>query len=199
MCCNGADEKSVSATVAQSRPSAEPRRYLLETCMPVITLTTEIAASIDTVFDLSRSIDLHIESTSQTNEKAVAGRTSGLIGLGETVTLEATHFLIRQRLTVRIEQFDRPNHFRDSMVAGAFARFDHDHHFESCGNGTIMTDVFDFTSPLGPLGRVANWLFVTRHLRRLLATRNQLIKSVAESGDVEKFTHAADKSQRNRR
>jgi ligand-binding SRPBCC domain-containing protein len=167
--------------------------------MSVIRLTTEIAASIDTVFDLSRSIDLHVESTSQTNEKAIAGRTSGLIGLGETVTWEATHFLIRQRLTVRIEQFDRPNHFRDSMVAGAFSRFDHDHLFESCGSGTIMTDVFDFTSPLGPLGRVANWLFVTRHLRRLLATRNQLIKSVAESGDVEKFTHAAEYSQRNRR
>jgi ligand-binding SRPBCC domain-containing protein len=167
--------------------------------MPVITLTTEIAATVDVVFDLSRSIDLHVESTSQTNEKAIAGRTSGLIELGETVTWEATHFLIRQRLTVRIEQFDRPNYFRDSMVAGAFSRFDHDHHFESCRNGTIMTDVFDFTSPYGPLGRVANWLFVTRHLRRLLATRNQLIKSIAESGDVQKFTHPAEYLQRNRR
>ncbi|MEZ6096776.1 MAG: hypothetical protein R3C03_21550 [Pirellulaceae bacterium] len=88
--------------------------------MSVITLTTEIAATIDVVFDLSRSIDLHVESTSQTNEKAIAGRTSGLIELGETVTWEATHFFIRQRLTVRIELFDRPNHFRDSMVAGRF-------------------------------------------------------------------------------
>jgi ligand-binding SRPBCC domain-containing protein len=84
------------------------------------------------------------------------------------------------------------------MVAGAFSRFDHDHHFESCGNGTIMTDVFDFTSPFGPLGRVANWLFVTRHLRGLLATRNKTIKSVAESGDAAKFTQAAENSQRNR-
>jgi hypothetical protein len=55
----------------------KPERYLLEAYMPVITLTTEIAASIDVVFDLSRSIDLHVESTSQTNEKAIAGRISG--------------------------------------------------------------------------------------------------------------------------
>ena len=166
--------------------------------MPVIKLTTTIAAPTATVFDLSRSIDLHIESTSETNEKAIAGRTSGLIELGETVTWEATHFFVRQRLTVRIVQFDRPNHFRDSMVTGAFSRFDHDHHFESCDDGTLMTDVFDFTSPLWPLAIAADWLFVTRHMRSLLAKRNQLIKSVAESGDVEKFTLDTETSQRNR-
>ena len=155
--------------------------------MPVITLTTEIAAPIETVFDLSRSIDLHVESTSQTNERAVAGTTSGLINLGETVTWEATHFFVRQRLTVCIEQFDRPRHFRDSMVSGAFKRFDHDHHFDTCDIGTLMTDVFDFTSPLGPIGHLANWLFVTRHMHKLLETRNKLIKSIAESGDAEQF------------
>ena len=155
--------------------------------MPSIKLTIEIAAPTETVFDLARSIDLHEESTSQTNEKAVAGRTSGLIELGESVTWEATHFFIRQRLSARIVQFDRPNHFRDSMVSGAFLRFDHDHFFERRDLGTAMTDVFDFTSPLGPVGQIANWLFVTRHLRKLLRIRNQLIKTVAESGDVERF------------
>jgi len=155
--------------------------------MPVITLATEVAAPVETVFDLSRSIDLHVESTSQTNEIAVAGTTSGLIELGETVTWEATHFFIRQRLTIRIEQFDRPLHFRDSMVSGAFSRFNHDHYYESCDNGTRMTDVFDFTSPLGPIGRIVDWLFLTRYMRKLLIIRNELIKSVAESGDFSSF------------
>ena len=152
--------------------------------MPVITLNTEIAAPIEIVFDLCRSVDLHVQSTSQTKEKAGAGRTSGLIELGETVTWEATHFFIRQRLTVCIQQFDRPYHFRDSMVSGAFSRFDHDHHFESINIGTKVTDVFDFTSPYGPLGHLANWLFVTRYMRKFLCQRNQLIQSIAESGDT---------------
>ena len=155
--------------------------------MPTIQLTTEVAAPLQIVFDLSRSIDLHEKSTEQTNEKAIDGRTSGLIELGETVTWEATHFFIRQRLTSRIVEFERPNRFRDSMVSGAFRRFDHDHIFEPSNSGTSMTDVFDFTSPFGPLGQIANWLFVTRHMRKLLYVRQQLIKSVAESGDVEQF------------
>ena len=104
--------------------------------MPTIAVTTEIAAPVETVFDLSLSIDLHVESTSLTNETAVAGRTTGLIELGETVTWEATHFFVRQQLTVCIKQYDRPRHFRDTMVDGIFSRFDHDHHFEPCGIGT---------------------------------------------------------------
>jgi ligand-binding SRPBCC domain-containing protein len=150
--------------------------------MPVITLTLPIAAPIDVVFDLARSIDLHMESTAQTNERAVAGRITGLIGMGEEVTWEATHFGIRQRLTAKITQFDRPHHFRDSMVSGAFRRFDHDHHFVADGHGTVMTDTFDYTSPLGPLGWLADVLFLKRYMRRLLISRNEVIKLAAEKG-----------------
>jgi len=152
--------------------------------MPVIVLTTNVAAPIEVVFDLSRSIDLHVVSTAQTEERAVDGRLNGLIELGETVTWEATHFCVRQRLTSRIVQFDRPHHFRDAMVAGAFARFDHDHHFETDGVSTLMTDTFDYASPLGLLGRFADLLFLKRYMRRLLERRNETIKSVAESGET---------------
>jgi len=54
--------------------------------LPLIHLTTHIKAPIQAVFDLSRDIDFHQESASKTREKAVAGRMSGLIELGETVT-----------------------------------------------------------------------------------------------------------------
>lgn len=155
--------------------------------MPIIHLTTTIAAPIEVVFDLARSIDLHLESTAQTNERAVGGRTSGLIGFGEEVTWEATHFFVRQRLTARIVQFDRPRHFRDSMVSGAFCRFDHDHHFVADGRRTVMTDMFDYTAPLGLLGRLADMLFLKRYMRQLLAIRNHVIKMAAESGDAGKF------------
>ncbi|RED52621.1 hypothetical protein [Cohnella lupini] len=67
--------------------------------MPTIQISLFIKAPIQVCFDLSRSIDLHMESISHTNERAVKGRTSGLIELGETVTWEATHFGIRQQLT----------------------------------------------------------------------------------------------------
>ncbi|MEK6205566.1 MAG: SRPBCC family protein [Amylibacter sp.] len=155
--------------------------------MPAITITTQIDAPIETVFDLSRSIDLHVESTYQTNEKAIAGCTSGLIDLGEAVTWEATHFGIRQQLTTKVVEFDRPHHFRDSMVSGAFRRFDHDHHFQGNNQQTVMRDIFDYTSPLGLLGSVADVLFLKRYMWRLLNKRNQLIKTVAENGNIDRY------------
>ena len=149
--------------------------------MPTIQLTTWIAAPPERCFDLSRSIDLHVASTAETGERAIGGVTSGLIGLGEEVTWRARHFGVWQTLTTRITAFDSPRHFRDSMVRGVFTRFDHDHFFAPHDGGTEMRDVFDFTSPLGPLGRIADALVVTRHLRALLERRNQEIKEVAES------------------
>jgi ligand-binding SRPBCC domain-containing protein len=150
--------------------------------MPLIKLETLIHAPIERCFDLSRDIDLHLRSTEQTREIAVNGVTSGLIELGEEVTWEATHLGVRQRLTARITVFRRPAHFRDSQVRGAFRRFDHDHYFEPCGEGaTLMRDEFDYESPLGLLGKLADNLFLNAYLRSFLNKRNLLIKLEAES------------------
>lgn len=152
--------------------------------MPLIRLETLIDASVERCFDLARDIDLHMRSTEQTSEIAVAGVTSGLIGPGEEVTWEATHFGVRQRLTSKITAFNRPSHFRDSQIQGAFKRFDHDHYFKSVEAGkTLMRDDFDYQAPLGWIGAVADRLFLKRHMRVLLEKRNLLIKTAAETSD----------------
>jgi len=149
--------------------------------MPKIELFTEIHAPIEKVFDLSRSIDLHIESTKQTGEHAIAGRTSGLIELGETVTWRARHFGIWQSLTSKITDYNYPTFFADEMMSGAFKSFRHEHHFLVVDNGTLMRDVFAFESPFGILGRLFNWLILTKYMTKLLLERNRVIKLVAES------------------
>ncbi len=88
--------------------------------MPVINLETEIAAPKERVFDLARSIDAHQDTAEQTHERAVAGVTSGLLGAEEEVTWEARHFGVKQRLRVKMTMFNRPNHFQDMMLEGAF-------------------------------------------------------------------------------
>lgn len=155
--------------------------------MPIIKLETKINAPVERVFDLARSIDLHEDSMSKYDEKPIPGKRSGLINLDETVTWEATHFGVRQRLTSKITAFDRPRYFRDSMVTGAFKRFDHDHYFEESGEQTIVRDVFDFESPLGILGTIADFIAVESHLRVMLEERNELIKRIAESDDWRRF------------
>ncbi len=79
--------------------------------MPVLRIVTEIQAAPETCFDLSRSIDLHLESMIVSQERAVAGVTSGLIGYGEEVTWEARHLGRRWRMTSRITEFDPPRRF----------------------------------------------------------------------------------------
>jgi ligand-binding SRPBCC domain-containing protein len=152
--------------------------------MPRIETDTAISAPIERVFDLARSIDVHKESQSAHRESAIAGRTSGLIQNGEIVTWEAVHFGVRQRLSSQIVAMTRPTHFRDAMVSGAFKRIDHDHFFESQPDGsTRMNDIFDYSAPLGPIGRLADWLFLKAYMRKLLEARNQVIKCLAEENE----------------
>ncbi len=54
--------------------------------MTRIKTSTTINAPIETVYNNCRNIDVHQYSASKTNEKAIAGRTSGIINKGETVT-----------------------------------------------------------------------------------------------------------------
>lgn len=150
--------------------------------MPVINLKSEIKAAKEVVFDLSRSIDLHKISTEHTKEEAVAGVTSGLIGLNESVTWRAQHFGITQKLTSKVVEFVKPNFFADEMVEGAFKSFRHEHHFTELNGRTEMTDIFEYKSPFGILGGLADSLFLEKYMTNLLLKRNLVIKEFAESG-----------------
>ena len=63
--------------------------------MSTFRVVTDIDAPPEACFDLLRSIDLHLESMLASDERAVGGRTSGLICGGEEVTWEARHFGVR--------------------------------------------------------------------------------------------------------
>jgi len=155
--------------------------------MPVIRLKTAIAAPVERVFDLARSIDAHTRTTGDTGERAVAGRTSGLIEAGETVTWVAKHLGVRQRLTSKITAMERPDFFVDEMVQGAFATMHHRHEFVGEGEGTLMRDIFEFTAPLGPLGWLAEKIFLTAYMEKFLRKRNAALKELAESDEWQQF------------
>jgi len=150
--------------------------------MPIIKLQTSIKANRYIVFDLSRSIDLQSKFVTDSSEKAVAGRTSGLINLGETVTYRGKHLGVKQNLTSKITEFDRPHLFVDEMQKGAFKSLRHEHHFIETEEGTMMKDIFIFESPLGILGKLANTLFLKSYMTNFLKNRNKVIKEFAESG-----------------
>jgi len=154
--------------------------------MPLIYLETKINSTIEICFDLSRSIDLHQISTAISEEQAIEGKTSGLINYGETVTWQAIHFGIKQKLTSKITQFQSPFYFRDEQVKGAFKYFIHDHNFEQSSNGVIMRDRFEFRSPYGFAGKLFDKIILTNYMAKLLTERNGIIKDYAET---EKWKH----------
>jgi ligand-binding SRPBCC domain-containing protein len=159
--------------------------------MSVITLSTRIAAPPERVFDLARSIDAHQQSAKGTRERAVAGVTHGLVGMGDEVTWEARHFGVRQRLSVKVTAFDRPRRFQDVMISGAFKRMQHDHEFIAEPPGTLMVDRFEFESPLGFIGRIFDKLILAAYMKRFLTRRNQVLKNLAESDQWKKFIETA--------
>ena len=158
--------------------------------MPTIHLTTFVAAPAQRVFDLARSIDLHRKSMAHTGEEAIAGTTSGLIGLNETVTWKARHLRRTRILKSKITAMTAPLSFTDEMVQGDFKSIRHEHHFKKIDNGTLLIDIFTFESPYGGLGRLAERLFLTRYMKNLLEMRNKMIKEYAES---EKWKFILDK------
>jgi ligand-binding SRPBCC domain-containing protein len=158
--------------------------------MPTIHLTTFVAAPADRVFDLARSIDLHRKSMAHSEEQAIAGTTTGLIGPDETVTWKAKHLMKTRILKSKITAMNRPVFFTDEMVDGDFKSLRHEHHFKRIDNGTLLIDLFYFETPFGGLGRIVNELFLTRYMKKLLEIRNHMIKEYAES---EKWKFILDK------
>ena len=149
--------------------------------MPKIEIVTEINAEIQLVFDLSRSIDLHLISTEKTKEKAIAGKTKGLIELGEQVTWQARHFGVAQKFTSKIVEFQPPFLFVDQMQKGIFKSFRHEHHFKVISEEkTLAIDILIYEAPLKILGKL---LFLKKYLKDFLAERNKIIKAYAENGE----------------
>lgn len=150
--------------------------------MPTIKLTTSINAPIQTCFDQARSIDLHLDSFSHNNERAIAGVTSGLINLGETVTWRAKHFGVTMQMTIKITEMMFATSFTDEQLHGPFKYLKHRHIFQYINPQlTLMIDEFDFASPFGLAGRMADKLVLKDYLTKLLLRRNKVIKQWAES------------------
>jgi len=137
-----------------------------------IHLETFVAAPVDATFDLARDIDFHQRSMADTGERAIAGRRTGLIGAGETVTWRARHLGLTWTMTSGITEFNPPDRFVDEQVSGPFAAIRHEHRFEPAPGGTLMIDDWRHTAPFGLIGRVADALVLRRLMTSLLKRRN---------------------------
>jgi hypothetical protein len=149
-----------------------------------------IDAPIERCFDLSRSVEVHLDANVHSGEQALAigGVTSGLVGLSELVTWRAKHFGIWHNLTSRTTALQSPSYFQVTMVRGIFRSMQADHLFQALKSGlTEMKDIFSIAAPLPLLGPLAEALFLRRYMLALVRERNAVIKRIAESSEWEKY------------
>ncbi len=135
-------------------------------------------------FKLAVSIDLQMAATGQ---KAIDGVTSGLIGPGETVTWEGRGLIGKSIHKNLIEVWRPCTYFREIMVEGPFAAFEHDHHFAPMNDGTRIRSEIRFTSSKGMLGRISEKFFLRKRIAKLLKQQNTLLKRVAESDEWHEY------------
>ncbi|WP_264559620.1 SRPBCC family protein [Flavobacterium sp. N2270] len=149
--------------------------------MTTIHLITKINAPIETVFNNARDISVHIETASKTNEKAIAGITSGLIELNETETWEGKHFGLILHHQSKITEMKFPYYFTDEMVEGCFKTFKHEHTFTHENGITIMEDKLMYETPFGIFGKLFDKLALNKYLTNFLLERNQSLKMLSEN------------------
>lgn len=148
--------------------------------MTTINLITKINAPKQIVFDASRNIDIHQQSASESNEKAIAGVTSGMINFDETVTWRGKHFGFYLTHKSRITVMNFYDYFVDEMEQGKFKSFKHEHFFEEENGITIMKDKLQYETPFGIFGKLFDFLFLKKHLTNFLLERNKILKEVSE-------------------
>lgn len=149
--------------------------------MTSIKIRTKIKAPIQTVFDISRDIDVHQQSASPTHETAIDGVTTGLINFNETVTWRGKHFGFYLTHKSRITAMNLYEYFVDEMEEGKFKSFRHEHFFYEKNGITTMKDKLYYEVPYGLLGELFDFLFLKNHLINFLIERNKILKKLSEN------------------
>ena len=137
-----------------------------------------VQASIERCFTLSTSIEL---VQAELGMLPVGGRINGFVVDGDTVLWRGWKFCLPHKHESVIEAFNPPIFFRDRMISGRFATFEHDHNFMTQPDGSVLLhDEMRFTLPWGALGTLVGRWMVVPHAKRLLRRRFALIKRIAE-------------------
>ncbi|RYG44516.1 MAG: hypothetical protein EOO01_19360 [Chitinophagaceae bacterium] len=67
-------------------------------------------------------------------------------------------------------------YFVDEQRKGPYVLWHHQHHFKKIDGGVEMTDLVHYRNPFGPLGRLANALFVKKKLEQIFAFRFKVVE-----------------------
>jgi ligand-binding SRPBCC domain-containing protein len=86
------------------------------------------------------------------------------------------------RWRTRIEAWEPGRRFVDVQLSGPYRTWYHTHEFEPApGGGSVIRDHVRYSLPLGPLGRIAHAVVVSRDLRRIFDFRSSAVERLLTS------------------
>jgi len=165
----------VSAPVA-AQGSGASRRYL-ERHPPIyeLTATTRVRAPLDEAFAFfSRAENLGL-LTPSAMRFSIAGPPP-VIGEDATIEYRLRVGPVPIMWRSRIVDWTEGVRFVDLQERGPYRTWWHEHAFDAEGEMTVMHDRVWYAPPLGPLGRLANRLFIVPALRRIFQYRADVIR-----------------------
>lgn len=78
-----------------------------------------------------------------------------------------------------ITEFEWNHHFADVQQKGPFQRWHHRHEFmaetRNGVSGTLVRDIIEYELGFGPMGALANSVFIARQMRQTFAARQQIL------------------------
>jgi ligand-binding SRPBCC domain-containing protein len=82
------------------------------------------------------------------------------------------------RWVTEITHVREPYYFVDEQRFGPYSFWHHQHVFEENSKGVFMKDIVTYGIPLGPLGRLANTIYVRKQLEGIFNYRVEAINKI---------------------
>ncbi len=153
--------------------------------MPTLIFTTEISATRQQLWDFHDGTSSLLRITPPGTRVRLLNPPDQLRqGVVFTLIISQPPIFVPLRWRCEFTDYEPPLRFVDRQVPGhgPFALWEHEHRFEELSAQRCrLTDTITYIVPLGPLGRLADALFVRRQLTAMFAYRHRVTKAALES------------------
>ncbi len=68
--------------------------------------------------------------------------------------------------------------FVDEQRFGPYSMWHHEHHFEARDGGVLMRDILHYKVPYGPIGTLADALFVDKKIEQIFGYRQKAVEEM---------------------
>jgi ligand-binding SRPBCC domain-containing protein len=153
--------------------------------MPRLEFAAEIDAPLEKVWAFHDTVESMPKITPPQTKVRIEGIPGAMAkGVRFTLVIRQPPIFIPLRWETIITEYEPPYRFVDEQGKGPFAFWRHEHLFEHAARGrTLLRDIVTYTPPFGPLGTIADFLFIRRQLNAMFLYRHTRTRQQLEAGE----------------